>query len=249
MTPRSASWAPTRQNSSRVTPASTARSRHGSSRISSAVNSRLSGSSTRHSSGDSSTSWVLITSPSSSALLPGSIIFRRTCPTPSANRHLAGIIRNPSAPTRRPRNSQCACSRVTLRHFERGPEPIGRSRCLGVRRPDDHMTRKGVVADHRLERRIQPVRRDAAASAPGARLVAMSVCRIRRIVPAASMARSRSRTCPTGTPDRSAISVNGSRRKQAMRSSETVRIRALTESVISAGTQLGGVSSTAKGNG
>ena len=48
-----------------------------------------------------------------------------------------------------------------------------------------------------------------ATSDPCARLVASSVWRIRRIVPARSMARNRSTTVGTSTPDRSEITRMG----------------------------------------
>ena len=48
-----------------------------------------------------------------------------------------------------------------------------------------------------------------AMSAPGARLVAMSVWRTRRIVPASSIAPMRSITVASGTPAASAISFKG----------------------------------------
>ncbi len=72
--------------------------------------------------------------------------------------------------------------------------------------------------------------------APGARFVAIRVWRIRRIVPAASIARSRSCTRLTSRSASRAISTNGSTRNPAMRSSETARIRAFVGSVISVGT-------------
>src|SRR5206468_1789023 len=75
-----------------------------------------------------------------------------------------------------------------------------------------------------------------ATSAPGARFVAMSVCRMRRMVPDASMARSRSSTVSRGRSASRAISPKGSTRKPAMRSSETARMRALIGSSISVGT-------------
>ena len=55
----------------------------------------------------------------------------------------------------------------------------------------------------------------------------MSVCRTRRIVPPRSIARMRSITSSTSSPDCRAISPNGSRTKPWMRSSETARICAL----------------------
>ena len=61
----------------------------------------------------------------------------------------------------------------------------------------------------------------------------MSVWRMRRIVPASSIARRRSSTVSSGRPLSRAISANGSSWKPAMRSSETARMRALTGSVIS----------------
>ncbi len=78
-----------------------------------------------------------------------------------------------------------------------------------------------------------------ATRAPGARLVASSVCRTRRMVPAASMARIRSSTVGSSTPERRAISAKGSATKPWIRSSETSRIRELTGSVTSTGTPAG----------
>ena len=74
---------------------------------------------------------------------------------------------------------------------------------------------------------------------PGARLVAISVCRTRRIVCASSIARMRSCTVSALNSASRAISANGSGRKPAMRSSETARTRALVGSVISVGTTVG----------
>src|SRR5215467_3329372 len=59
----------------------------------------------------------------------------------------------------------------------------------------------------------------------------MSVCRTRRIVPARSMARIRSMTVSSSTPERRAISPIGSRTKPSIRSSEMARILAFTGSV------------------
>src|SRR5437667_5915029 len=66
-----------------------------------------------------------------------------------------------------------------------------------------------------------------ATSAPSARLVASSVCRTRRIVPAHNMAAMRVITTSTSTPERRAIASNGSRTKPSILSSEIARIFAL----------------------
>ncbi len=52
-----------------------------------------------------------------------------------------------------------------------------------------------------------------ATNAPSARLLATSVCRMRRMVPAASIVLSRSSTVSSGTPLRSAMATKGSRTK------------------------------------
>ena len=78
-----------------------------------------------------------------------------------------------------------------------------------------------------------------ATSAPGARFVAISVCRMRRIVPAASIARSRS--CTYGDVEVRHARDLGERIEREIRrsrSSDTARIRALIGSVISAGTAI-----------
>jgi hypothetical protein len=50
---------------------------------------------------------VSVTSASTSALLPGSMPFRRTWPTPSANSFFAGSSLYASAPVRAASTSQC----------------------------------------------------------------------------------------------------------------------------------------------
>ncbi len=70
-----------------------------------------------------------------------------------------------------------------------------------------------------------------ATSAPCARLVASSVCRTRRIVPARSIAWMRAITSDNSTPDRREISPSGSRWNPSSRSSDTARILALIGSV------------------
>src|SRR5438067_5745611 len=72
-------------------------------------------------------------------------------------------------------------------------------------------------------------------SAPSARLVARSVCRTRRIVPARSIAAIRAITTSTPTAERRAISWNGSRTKPSILSSEMTRILALIGSSCSTG--------------
>src|SRR5438067_2461357 len=92
-----------------LTPASFARDAHGFGRISSGLNSRLSASKTFHWWSSRSTTSTRIIFAGSSAFSPGSIVFRRTCPTPSVKIPFAGMIRNFSAPTFWVSNSQCSC--------------------------------------------------------------------------------------------------------------------------------------------
>ncbi len=89
------------------TPASLARGGHGVGRISSGPNSRFSASKTFHSKSPSWTTRTGFISAGVSALLPGSMVFRRTWPTPSAKIPFAGMIRKRSARTFFASNSQC----------------------------------------------------------------------------------------------------------------------------------------------
>ncbi len=77
-----------------------------------------------------------------------------------------------------------------------------------------------------------------ATSEPCARFVASKVCRTRRIVPASSSARMRSITVSSGTPERRAISANGSCWNPWSLSSETSRIATLTGSVSPSGIEV-----------
>ena len=74
------------------------------------------------------------------------------CPTPSAKRRLAGINRKASAPTCSRKNSACFLDREALRHFERRPEPVTRTRRNGIRRADDDVARERIRFRHELER-------------------------------------------------------------------------------------------------
>src|SRR6266699_3804322 len=87
-----------------------ARDAHGFGRISSGTNSRLRASKTFHSCSPRSTTSTRIIFAGSSAFSPGSMLFRRTWPTPSVKIPFAGMIRNFSAPTFWVSNSQCFCS-------------------------------------------------------------------------------------------------------------------------------------------
>ena len=128
--------------------------------------------------------------------------------------------------------------RKSLRHFQRRPQLVIRSRRRRLRRAQHHVPGERVPLEHVIKR---PSSFSAgtchATSEPWARLVASNVCRTRRIVPASSMdAQARHHhlrrhpALPRRLPPPDPVET------PAILSSETARMRALTGSLISIGT-------------
>ena len=127
--------------------------------------------------------FVSMTAPSSSVLLPGSMPRRRTWPTPSAKRRFAGMTRYVSAPTRAASTSQCLaiekpCGTLSVVHRRNADPVVSASVERMTMWPENgssfHMKSNAASSWSAGTRH--------ATSAPGARFVAMSVWRMRRIV-------------------------------------------------------------------
>ena len=138
----------------------------------------------------------------SSALSPGSIVLRRTWPTPSAKMPFAGISLKRSAAGVLHEHAAVFVHRIALR-APSASSTAGKSLpvvCWSVERTTtwplngSSWNMKSNAAFSFSSGTFH------ATSAPSARLLATSVCRTRRIVPAASIARMRSSTVSSGTP-------------------------------------------------
>ena len=137
--------------------------------------------------------------------------FRCPAPSPCGGRGrrrgrrcgCAGMTRKCSAPVWRAEQRAVLLDRITLRHFHRRPEPVIRAGRRRVGRADDDVAGERIVAGTCKSNAASSFSSGNchATSAPSARFVAISVCRTRRIVPARSIARMRSITVSTSTPD------------------------------------------------